>query len=169
MPDNIVFIIVFLVIGAIRWILETVNSKKSSQAEHWEEYDYEGQADSSPQKQSLEELYEEARREILDRQNRQIPEPTPSSPPPLPQTPAQQKAVTPPPPKAEEPPYQIQEVRRPVLSEAEQQALANFEKTGQGQTQRTSTKSRIRKMLSDSNAARDAVVLSEILGKPKGV
>ena len=182
LPENVIFIIVFLIIGAVRWFLENVKKGKPPQSQHWEEYDYEEHADTvTPQKSSLEDLYKEARRDILDRQNRQLPEveivdphfepvQPPTPPPPLPpsQGMAQQaiEATTLP---SEDAPYQIKEIQRPSLTPAEQQALVNLESMGQKETPKSASNNRIRKLLSDSTAARDAVILTEILGKPKGI
>lgn len=182
LPENAIFIIVFLAIGAVRWFLEAAGKKKQPPAqEPWEEYDYQEHADRASPRSSLEELYDEARREILDRQNRQIPEPevlrrqlgseTPA-PPPLPPV-AESAKATPPvvkaPQREAEAPYQLKKVRRPVLSPAEQQALANLEKMGHQPKPLSASNNRIRKLLSDPTSARDAVILSEILGKPKSL
>lgn len=182
LPENAIFIIVFLAIGAVRWFLETLGKKKQPPVhEHWEEDDYDDQADQATPRSSLEELYDEARKEILDRQNRQIPEPEvlrrqlsgeTLAPPPLPPVAEPPKAVPPAvkaPRKEVEAPYQLKKVRRPVLSPAEQQALVNLEKMGHQPKPLSASNTRIRKLLSDPTSARDAVILSEILGKPKSL
>lgn len=178
---NLVIIIVFLVIGAIRWVIENISGKKQPPTqEHWEEYDYEERDYHRPQPDSLEDLYEEARREILDRQNRNDPQPEvveeklrehsmpPSAPPPLPGKVVVNK---PKPPAQKEAPVTFKKVERPRLTEEEKKALAAFEANSsqKKKTVGSSTNSRVRELLASPTAARDAIVLAEILGPPKGV
>ena len=145
-PSQAILIIVFLIIGAIRWVIENVlGKKKQPPQEHWEEYGYEERADyAEPQTHSLEDLYEEARREILDRQNQRTPEPEvvqeklseyqqpPSAPPPLPPVQGKVRINTPAPPPASSPSPSLQKsVKRPALTEAEKQAAEAFQQLGQ--------------------------------------
>ncbi|MEM9081830.1 MAG: hypothetical protein AAGC74_14195 [Verrucomicrobiota bacterium] len=167
LDERIIFGIVFLVIGALRWFME--NASKGRRLEE------EDQEPSS----SLEDLYEEARREILERQNRNAPDPeivgerledyrqpTPT-PPPLP-------PVTPPPPPlapaTATSTWQAPTIRRQTLSKAEQEALERVQKaSAHSPSQRQSTSpSRVRELLSSPSSARDAIILAEILGPPKG-
>lgn len=175
LPDNAIFILVFLAIGAVRWFIERAGNKNQPPPpEHWEEYDYEERADQVTPRGGLQDLYEEARLEILDRQNRQLPDPTdlggsPLAPPPLPPI-APPKTVAPaakPAKKEADAPYQLKKVRRPTLTAAEQQALVNLEQMGHQKAPLSESNNRIRKILSDPTSARDAIILSEILGKPK--
>lgn len=172
-PFQAIIIIVFLIVGAIRWVLENILGKKNQPTqEHWEEYDYEERADyAQPKTNSLEDLYEEARREILDRQNRKAPEPEvvreklneyqePSSPPPLPSTPGKVRINQPAPVQKEE--------KRPTLTEAQKKAAESFQQLSEKKTPTARSRSRVSELLSSPAAARDAIVLAEILGKPKG-
>lgn len=177
---NLVIIIVFLVIGAIRWVIENIlGKKKPPQSESWEEYDYEERDYDKPQTNSIEDLYEEARREILDRQNRNVPQPevieqklseyrSPSSgPPPIP-VPGKARINRPPPVEKAEPRRQLAP-KKTVVTEEQKKAAAAFQQMGKKE-QRASTRkaSRVRELLASPEAARDAIVLAEILGKPKG-
>lgn len=159
--DARVFIVLaFMVIGAIRWVLERVKGKE----------DQEG--DDSP----FEDLYEEARREIVARQGR--PHEEQASPPPVQQAqraPApvpQHRAVATPSRTTSAPPplpsWQ-KKVTKPNLSAAEKEALARIQQqSGTSKKKRIrSDGSRVRQMLNSPSAARDAIVLSEILGPPK--
>ncbi|WP_411845404.1 hypothetical protein AAFN60_16935 [Roseibacillus persicicus] len=173
-PFQLVVVIVFIVIGVIRWFLENVLGRKpgQQQPEHWEEYDYDERADTvQPRSNSLEDLYEEARREILDRQNRNNPEPEVvqeklnRTPPPLPPVPGKARInrpepVRPTPPKPPKP---------TVLTDAQKKAASDFQQLGKKAKQATRQKSRVKEILSTPSSARDAIVLAEILGKPKGL
>ena len=160
--DARVFIVLaFMVIGAIRWVLERVKGKE----------DQEG--DDSP----FEDLYEEARKEIVARQHR--PHEEQASPPPVQQAqrtpaapvPQHRAAATPsrdthaPPPL----PNWQKKVTKPSLSAAEKVALARVQQQSGSskKKQSRSGRSRVRQMLNSPSAARDAIVLSEILGPPK--
>ena len=190
---NIVIVVVFLLIGAVRWVLENFSrNKNSGERDTWGESEYEQRADQAAQPSSLEDLYEEARREILDRQNRHVPQPEvieeklrdyrpaparqapqtpPSAPPPIPGKARINKApaAVPEAPK----PFALPEVRRPNLSPAEQQAIVNFQEVSSNKGKRKSksspTGSKVRELLASPTAARDAIVLTEILGPPKGM
>ena len=85
--------------------------------------------------------------------------------------PIQVQQVQPPPKLPEEnKPYQIQEVQRTQLTAEEQNALDSFQQHSGSQVAKTKTiaRSKVGDLLSSPQAARDAIVLSEILGKPKG-
>jgi hypothetical protein len=163
LDSRVVFALVIMVIGAIRWFLEQVREKKG------------GQDATEQASEDFEDLYEEARREIQTRQA-QAPQ-QPSTPPPIAPPfpvkavvrPASTTAAAPPPPL---PDWQ-RTVVKPTLSKAEQAALSRVQQQSsgphQGQGRRTDQNgSRIRRLLSSPGAARDAIVLGEILGPPKG-
>jgi type IV secretory pathway VirB10-like protein len=63
--------------------------------------------------------------------------------------------------------------KRPSLSEAERKALANLKRRSQEKSQRKrprhSTRSRVVRHLSSPTAAREALVLAEVLGRPKAL
>ena len=177
-PDinfNLIIVIVFLVMGAIRWVLENLAGKKNPPPEpqEWEEFDYEKEEQAS-RGGSIKDLYEEARREILERQNSPAPEPVvvptqrrENAPPPLP---AKARINRPSPPAAPAAPEKKKVQRRPV-TEQQAKAAAAFEqhsKEDKRAANVAASSSRVRKLLASPTAARDAIVLAEILGKPKG-
>lgn len=180
---NIVIVIIFLLMGVIRWLKESFSRGKGTQErEHWEEYDYEERADQvKPQPSSLEDLYEQARREILDRQNRNAPQPEvieeklsgyrtpapPAAPPPLP---GKARVNKPPVTFKESKPVALPQVNRATLSAEEEKALAAFQELSSKKRKKTTpTGSKVSDLLSSPSAARDAIVLTEILGTPKGL
>ncbi|GHC62946.1 hypothetical protein [Roseibacillus persicicus] len=184
-PFQLVVVIVFIVIGVIRWFLENVLGRKPSQQqpEHWEEYNYDERADTvQPRSNSLEDLYEEARREILDRQNRNNPEPEVvqeklnRTPPPLPPVPGKARINRPVPAQTSSQKAQSsfqataqKSLKRTVLTDAQKKAASDFQQLGKKAKRATRQKSRVKEILSTPSSARDAIVLAEILGKPKGL
>ena len=183
-PFQLILVVVFLLIGAIRWVLEKFAGKnKSTSREQWEQYE---ETTSHQSSGSLEDLYEEARREILLRQNRHVPEPEVieeklskyrNPPPPLPQQPSKAKASPPPVSKSQSPPpltdfSKTVKTERRVLSAEEQKALDAFQQHEEGQQSKkknSQTGKRIREMLDSPSAAQDAIILTEIFGPPKGM
>lgn len=152
-PEQLIFVVVMLVIAAIKALGEKFGKKPEQTYEEYEEDD------------SVEADYEEYTRQLRKRQAEILTrQQQAESPPPLPNAA----------PVVFEKPYNPPVVKKPKLSAAEKNALENFQKTtpsrkksspiGIGSTARA----RARRVLSSPNAARDAIVLSEILGPPKG-
>lgn len=202
-PEQAIFIIVFLIIGVVRWFLENrALRNQPPEAEVWEEQDFiERASPIAPNRSSggLDELYSQARQEIQERQSspptpesvqemlREYQQPKAVVPPPiptlatLPTLPRQQPALPPQQERLKAAPrmpskaassstnaYELKKVRRPVLTAAQQQAIVNFEQMGQKRQPLGESNSRIRQLLQNPQSARDAIILSEILGKPKG-
>ena len=164
---QVIIVLVAMLAGGVKWLLEKARETGEDQS-----------ADPS----EFEDLYEEARLEILDRQAKVTPTseevagklgpaqvvrppvipPQRSVPPPVPDQPIHRPQPTP-------QQFQPQQVKRPTLTAAEQEALARFQAVGTAPppTQRRSN-SRVRQLLSSRSSVRDAVILSEILGAPKG-
>jgi len=150
---RVIMLILFVVISAIKWFIEKV--KNPDQPHETSE--------------SLEEIYDEFREEIRMRQTEvQHPQDifTPhhhefgqQSPPPLPPAVEYQP----------EPIPELRKVRKPKLSAQEKAALASL----QQRTARTKRRrddranSSLRELLATPHSARQAIVLHEILGKPK--
>ncbi len=165
-----IILLVFMVIAALKFVGENRKGKK--------------QKDKN---QPLAELYDQSRQQILERQRSEPPpeesapgqapkqlsildffgppaDPspgkttTPSSPPPLP-------GATPPPPTPAASPRP-----KPSLSPAEKRALKRVKegRTEVARPRRSIRRRPIRELLSTPAAARDAIVLGEILGPPKG-
>lgn len=170
-PLQIIIVVIIMVVGAIRWFIENVVQKGKQP---------EDEADGG----TLEDLYEEARREILDRQARMYPEneespetdfipeqefrPIPrSTPPPLPEK-------KPTPAASFYPTFKATDtVDKPALSAAEQAALDRVQEReillrSNRSKRRSGSTSGIRAMLATPQATRKAVLLREILGPPKG-
>ena len=163
---NAVIVLVIMVIGGLKWLLDNFKSSKGDPDE--------------PSEDSYLDLYEETRQQIQERQNRQYPseqeapqrleeyapdpgifEPlsTPptilSTPPPIPR-PARSARPKP--------------TKPPALSSAEQAAHKRVQAHGMGghSRRKRAARSPVRRLLSSPTATRDAIVLREILGPPKG-
>ena len=174
---NLVIVIVFLVVGAIRWVIENLAGKKPPpEGEMWDETQFEESQNERQPPSSLKELYEDARREILERQNNPAPKaernPVPQTqpaPPPLP-GPVPGKARI----NRQEPapaPEQKRVQRRPVTAQ-QAKAAAAFEQHSKKDKRAASVAasgSRARQLLASPTAARDAVILAEILAPPKSM
>ncbi len=173
---NVIIVLVVMVIGGLRWVIEQARG---------------GKEEEPPPTSEFEDLYEEARLEILERQAKidantedvsrpfetatvirpaAIPPRTVSTPPPIP------VGATTPPPVRRETPRRTPEhkPRKRVLSAAEKEALANFEALAKKPAKRrraarSSVSVHVRQLLSNPTSAQDAIVLADILGPPKSV
>lgn len=180
MPDidpNALIILVIMIIGGLKWFLENLKSRK-------EEDDLESDSEAG---NTFADLYEEARRQIQERLNPPSPgreraerapsdeyldpqvfRPVAAAPPPVP------GAVPAPPPLPAAPaPFQQKSFRRPQLSAAEKAALKRVQEQARkgaqpGVRQRRPARSHVRQLLSSPTAARDAIILREILSTPRG-
>ncbi len=165
-----IFLLVFMVIAAIKHLLDAVRGKQAGENERDRE-------------DSVTDLYEETRQEIVERQQRQSPPPQPPTPHPPAQQPmsildlivphSRTKAATAPPPPVPATPPPVptttKTAERPTLSAAEQAALLRVQQRGMtGKSQSAVKRTPIKQMLSSPAATRDAIVLREILGPPKG-
>ncbi|MBK1833777.1 hypothetical protein [Roseibacillus ishigakijimensis] len=178
-PFQLVIVLVFLLIGAVRWVLENLFAKKRPLDEDdWEDYTHEG-SPTHPQPPSegggsFRDFFEEARREILERQNRHTPDPEDlrerlrgeqkPTPPPLPA--ADEKAG---PTIAARPEDYIRRAgRKKELTAEEKRAAAAFQQLDKKKADARQG-SQVRQLLAKPHSARDAIVLAEILGKPKSL
>ena len=157
---RIVMLILFVVISGAKWFFEQIKNKNQSPHETSE---------------SLEEIYDDFREEIRQRQT-QIQQPEnefvqqAQSPPPIPVTIPQQREYVP------DPIPQPREVRKPQLSKQEKAALASLQQQSFPQPSRGSSRNRardanasLRKLLASPQSARQAIVLREVLGKPRSM
>ena len=150
-PPIVIYALVAMVIAAIQKLSEMGKNKRGNQ-----------DADAAASSE-FEDLYEEARREINEQQT-DLPEPPPlttrrKNPVALP--PSRETHAPPPLPNWQ------RTVTRPTLSRAEQAALARFQAQPKQSNRRSQAeRSRVRDILSSPSSARDAIVLSEILGTP---
>ena len=150
---RIIMLILFVVISAIKWFMEKIKTQGQEPHETSE---------------SLEEIYDDFREEIRQRQTEvQHPQDifTPhhhefgqQSPPPLPPAVEYQPEPIPEPRK----------VRKPKLSVQEKAALARLQQRSSAKkTQRAH--SSLRELLASPQSAQQAIVLHEILGQPKSM
>lgn len=154
---QIIFLLLFVVISGIKWFIEQVKGRNQTPHETSE---------------SLEEIYDDFREEIRRRQTQvqhpqehhfqeQAPEPTP---PPLPAAVSHQQEYTP------EPPPRSFKVRKPQLSAQEKAALANLQQRSKAKKRRQhQSQNSLRQLLASPQSAQQAIVLHEILGKPKSL
>ena len=189
MPENIdgrvILLILFVVISAVKWLIEKIQTKDQA-------------AEQEEPPDNLETLYDEYRDEIRQRQTELQRRQAAQTPPPIPvQTPAQAPARAParppasPPVAAPAPPAYAQRQSTPISApvstpaskaqpapsfkprkttvSAEQQAAASrFEQLSSGKS-KPSPQSYVRTLLSNPQSTRQAIILTEILGKPKSL
>ena len=163
---RIIMLILFVVISGAKWFIENVKNRGQQPHETSE---------------SLEEIYDDFREEIRQRQTevkhpqeRQSEERHPQdiftphhhefgqqSPPPLP-TEIEYKP---------DPVPQPRKIRKPQLSLQEKAALANLKKQAATakRTRRNHATPTLRQLLSSPQSARQAIVLREVLGKPRSM
>ncbi len=188
MPDidgRVILLILFVVISAVKWLIEKIQTKDQA-------------AEQEEPPDNLETLYDEYRDEIRQRQTELQRRQAAQTPPPIPvQTPAQAPARAParppasPPVAAPAPPAYAQRQSTPISApvstpaskaqpapsfkprkttvSAEQQAAASrFEQLSSGKS-KPSPQSYVRTLLSNPQSTRQAIILTEILGKPKSL
>lgn len=153
-PGQAIVLILFVVISGIQWLIKKIQEKN-------------GPHDTPD---SLEDIYDEFREEIRQRQT--VIEQPPPPPLPVNTTPA-----------APEPSYtQVTHVEQPVtpqftqpepaeLTTAQQEAAARFEQLGKKKRRQSAThaNSTARALLSNPQSARQAVILQEIFSKPRSM
>lgn len=188
MPDidgRVILLILFVVISAVKWLIEKIQTKDQA-------------AEQEEPPDNLETLYDEYRDEIRQRQTELQRRQAAQTPPPIPvQTPAQAPARAParppasPPMAASAPSAYAQRQSTPISApvstpaskaqpapsfkprkttvSAEQQAAASrFEQLSSGKS-KPSPQSYVRTLLSNPQSTRQAIILTEILGKPKSL
>jgi len=181
MPENIdgrvILLILFVVISAVKWLIEKIQANDQA-AEQEEPTD------------NLETLYDEYRDEIRQRQTKLEKRQAAQTPPPIPtQATVQAPARTParPPVAASAPPVYTQrqstsmgapvsshqpapsfKPRKTTVSAEQQAAASRFEQLSSGQS-KPSPQSCVRALLSNPQSTRQAIILTEILGKPKSL
>jgi len=183
-----IFVLVMIAIGAVQAIMEKVRKSRAERElnEDLAERAEQRSATIDPVEYDppLDDLYDEYRREILDRQQRTVeettePEPPPpppplpeAAPPPLhPDTWAADEAATEAPAAPWAKPAPAPAEKR--LTAAEQAAAAAFQaydqikRKGKGAPGRSSTP--VRSLLATRSSLRTAIILKEILGPPKGI
>lgn len=146
--SNVIVVLVAVIFAAIKAFLERGNKADDGEGTIGEEL--------------LEQYEEELRRQQMEMEAREAAErqrPAASSPPSIPETfsvPMTHREGSKP--------------HRPKLTAAEKKALENFQRRSRSSEKRPSpgsTKSRVYRHLSSPTAAREALVLAEVLGPPK--
>lgn len=160
---NVIIVLVLVVISAVKALIEKRQQKKLEDHQPSIDY-YDDDEDDGLESINPLELYEaelQRQREVIAQES------TPATPPPLQPTP---------PPLTSAPaadtflPYQQEKPIRPQLTEAEKKALENLQRsTPRKKRQTETTNNRVRKLLSSPTAAREALILSEVLAKPKSL
>jgi deoxyribodipyrimidine photolyase len=152
-PEQVIFLILFVVVGAIKWLIEKI---KGPQAPH-------------EVSDTLEDMYDDFREEIRQRQTQS--EQKASVPPPLPRT----DPVPPPIYVASTPPASAHpdhfSFKKNQLSAEEQAAIERFQNLDKQRKDRprSAATGSVRDMLASPGSARKAVILKEILGEPRSM
>ncbi len=137
---QVIVLIIFVLISAVKWLMEKIRGEQPLGTT-----------------EELEDIYEEFREEIRHRQTATHQQPTP---PPIPQAP----------PPATRPAERFKKPRKPKLSAEEKAALARYQQRTSGtRTHKPNSRTPIQNLLSTPNSARQAIILTEILGKPKSL
>jgi hypothetical protein len=154
MPEidgRVILLIVFVAISAIKWLMEKIQGGDQPSVEE-------------ESNDNVESLYDQYREEIRQRQTKLQKNPAVESPPPLPPSTAQR-------------PQRVQHAQqrqipqrqeRPIPHTEQKAAAARFEQRS-GSQYRPSAQKLVRGLLSNPESTRQAIILSEILGKPKSV
>lgn len=175
MPEidgRVILLIVFVAISAIKWLMEKIQGGDQPSVDE-------------ESNDNVESLYDQYREEIRQRQTKLQKNPAVESPPPLPpstaQRPqrvqhAQQRQIpqrqerpiphTPPEPQVRQAPSYIRQ--KTEVSAEQRAAAARFEQRSSSQSMPSAQKL-VRGLLSNPESTRQAIILSEILGKPKSV
>jgi len=162
--SKIIFLILFVVISGVKWLFEKIKSKSENQEVFGD---------------SLEDLYEEFREEIRERQTQvQQPKREYTSPPPIPQTTTPQPPTfrhasfdQPTPSNQEINPFLNRKVNKPKLTKEEKRALEQFRKQNKKPSRRRANDKHasLRELLRSPQSARQAIILHEVLGPPKSI
>ena len=152
---RIIILILFVVISAIKWLIEKIKGPVTPPAEEHEI------------SKSIENLYDDFREEIRQRQTKTHQRPEQQTPPPLPPAPTAQTRA----PLAPAPPMRQSYTKKPeivVISAEQKAAAARFQQRSTSKP-KASPQSYVRTLLSHPQATRQAIILTEILGKPKSL
>ncbi len=184
MPDidgRVILLILFVVISAVKWLIEKIQAKDQA-------------AEQEEPPDNLETLYDDYRDEIRQRQTRLEKRQAAQTPPPIPaQAAAQAPARAPARPPASPPmaagapsayaqrqstlisapvsrqqPTPSFKPRKTTVSAEQKAAASRFEQLSSGQS-KPSPQSYVRALLSNPQSTRQAIILTEILGKPKSL
>jgi len=154
---QVIVLIIFVVISGIQWLIKKVQGKN----------------ESDDPSESLENIYDEFREEIRQRQTTLQQPKTEQAPPPLPvsnrtSVPAHTEVINYQPP--ETPRFSMPEPAV-ALTDAQQEAAKRFEELGRKKTRKSKNGPSIsaRTLLTNPQSARQAVILQEIFAKPRSL
>lgn len=166
---QVIVLILFVVISGIQWLIKKIQ----------------GQGDQDEPPGTLDDIYDEFREEIRQRQTRVVPPPptaepgqpaaVAAAPPPLPGVPAPTAAPaapeSTPPRQGQLDYYRQQQLHKPQLTDAQQAALQRFQKRGRKKSRHHTAGGPVsaRALLANPRSARQAVILHEVFGKPKSM
>ena len=150
---QVITLIIFVVIGGIQWLLKKVK----------------GQERNFDASESLEDIYEEFREEIRQRQTTV----QQAGPPPMPEP----ISVSTPTPSAPQPTYQEEvphiaptQIDKPEITPEQQIAIERFEQLSSKKRRKKSSGTfSARDLLRNPQSARQAVILQEIFAKPRSM
>ena len=176
MPEidgRVILLIVFVAISAIKWLMEKIQG--ADQADPEEESN-----------DNMESLYEQYREEIRQRQTKLQKKAATETPPPLPpvatssgqsaqrrqirkpQEPSLQSLQSPPQQSSRAKPAPSYTPKKTIVSAEQMAAASRFEQHSSSQ-RKPSAQTYVRALLSNPETTRQAIILSEILGKPKSI
>ena len=150
---QVITLIIFVVIGGIQWLLKKVK----------------GQERNFDASESLEDIYEEFREEIRQRQTTV----QQAAPPPMPGP----ISVSTPTPSAPQPTYEEEvphiaptQIDNPEITPEQQIAIEKFEQLSSKKRRKKSSDTfSARDLLTNPQSARQAVILQEIFAKPRSM
>lgn len=162
---RVILLILFVVISAVKWLVEKIKSS-----------DQEAEEQKGPD--NLKALYEEFRDEIRQRQTKlqrkQHAQPPAPAPPQTQAPPAPPAPLTQPVHRVSAAADRITQPAKPykpakTIVTAEQRAAASRFAQRTASKRKPSAQTYVRALLSNPQSARQAIILAEILGKPKSM
>jgi len=174
---QVIMLIIFVVISGVKWFLEQLKKRNEDPYETSE---------------SLEDIYDEFREEIRQRQtlvqpapqenthqrhaediftphHEEFAQPHSSTPPPLPPETDYLREY-----QADPPPPPVFTIKKPTLTAEEKAALARIHEQSlaspsQQRLRQRRSHASLRQLLASPKSARQAIILHEVLGKPKSL
>ena len=151
LDGRVIILILFVVISAVKWLIE----KFKNQGEQPDEGS-----------ESLEDIYDNFREEIRQRQTTPQQQQATHSPPPIPQSqPVVQHVQKPQPTQVSLP----KKPKKRTLSSEDQEAVARFQQHSTRRRRQNRPQTSVHALLSNPHSTRQAIILTEILGKPKSM
>jgi len=156
-PQAIIFAVI-MIIGFVRNILFKKGGNPTEE-EHRHE-------DPNDPMAEFRRMIEQAREEANENERTSSPPPViQRAPSPAPRPQAPPKLVTTPPPPTSPPPVSV----APQITKAPKPNPAPFPHSAQKRVKRTQNRNNLKALLDTPESARQAIILSEVLGKPKSL